>query len=82
MAVILLSSVLALMYFVNVIRVIYFPDTDRSDSTVPLETQQEAPPSMLVPILTLAVGVLLLGVFNGHIVAHFINTAMPEGFIR
>ncbi len=81
-AVILLSSVLALMYFVNVIRFIYFPDTDGSDSTVPLETQQEAPPSMLVPILTLAVGVLLLGVFNGHIVAHFINTAMPAGFIR
>lgn len=82
-AVILLSSVLALMYFVNVIRFMYFPDTDGSDRTVALKTQQqEAPLTMLVPILTLAVGVLLLGLFNGDIVAHFIDAAMPAGFIR
>ncbi len=79
--VILLSSVLALVYFANVIRHLYFPppdDVDAEPAAAPVAEptampRGDPPLSMLAPMLTLAVGIVLLGVFNGEIVSRFIE---------
>ena len=86
-AVILLSSVLALGYFVNVIRYMYFPKEraheTRGEVPVPEEpTRNEAPLTMLVPMLVLAAGTVLLGLFNGEVVSRFLDPAIPAGFVR
>ena len=76
--VILFSSVLALAYFMNVIRYMYLPKeepTEARDTPV----RNEAPWTMLAPMLTLAAGIVLLGLFNGKIVSHFIEPAVPAG---
>ncbi len=76
--VILFSSVLALAYFMNVIRYMYLPKeepTEARDTPV----RNEAPWTMLAPMLTLAAGIVLLGLFNGEIVSHFIEPAVPAG---
>jgi len=41
--------------------------------------RNEAPWTMLAPMLTLAAGIVLLGLFNGEIVSHFIEPALPAG---
>lgn len=108
-AVILLSSVLALAYFGNVIRYLYFPppdaaggdsagagaasagddpDADADAGAAGAAPQPaaasaggEAPPSMLIPILLLAAGIIALGFFNGTIVSRFIEPALPGAFL-
>ena len=88
--VILLSSVLALAYFGNVIRYLYFPpQADAAASPAGAGTAPpaaapaglEAPPSMLVPILVLAAGIIGLGLFNGTVVSLFIEQALPATFV-
>ena len=90
--VILFSSVLALAYFVNVIRYMYLsPDkaeagtattTGGQPVAIPEPRRDEAPVSMLVPMLILAVGVVLLGLFNGEVVARFLDPVVPASFSR
>ena len=92
--VILFSSVLALAYFGNVIRYLYFPpqQDDGAAATGPdpavaatatpggALAATDAPASMLVPILVLAAGIIALGLFNGAIVSRFIEPALPGAF--
>ena len=91
--VILVSSVLAVAYLINVVRYMYFSPADHD--TQPAEplpdgvarrhsgiSRNEAPLTMLVPMLILASGVILLGLFNGEIVARFIEPAIPPGLTR
>ena len=94
--VILTSSVLALAYLVNVIRYMYFsPDVNETPvlsatpgpvAEAPSHTEHvgtgDAPLTMLVPMLTLAVGVILLGLLNGEIVSRFIEPAIPVRLSR
>ena len=95
-AVILTSSVLALAYLVNVIRYMYLPP-DANETPVlsatpgpvaeaPSHTEHvgtgDAPLTMLVPMLTLAVGVILLGLLNGEVVSRFIEPAIPVRLSR
>ena len=90
--VILLSSILALAYFVNVIRYMYLsPDkaetgtattTGGQPVAIPEPQRDEAPVSMLVPMLILAVSVVLLGLFNGEIVSRFLDPVVPASFSR
>lgn len=79
--IILLSSVLALVYFVNVIRYMYFPAeegvTPRLD-----RVREEAPLTMVVPTAILAVAVILLGIYNGEVVSRFIDPVIPTSFAR
>ena len=85
LGIILFSSVLALVYFVNVIRYMYFPSpaADADTAPPPLDpTRDEAPLTMLVPTTILAAAVVLLGVFNGEIVSRFIDTVIPASFAR
>ena len=86
-AVILVSSVLALMYFVNVVRYIYFPAEDAAAGVANGEgferpTQDEAPLTMLVPMVILAVATVLLGLFNGEVVSRFLDPAVAASIGR
>ena len=82
--VILFSSVLALAYFGNVIRYMYFPSEVAVGESGPEEepTRDEAPLTMLIPMICLAVLIVLLGFFNGDVVSHFLVPALPESFTR
>ena len=95
LALILLSSVLALGYFANVLRYLYIPSdapaatpaptgAGAADQAPPPRTDVlgEAPPSMLAPMLALAAAILLLGLLNGPIVSQFLEPALPEGLPR
>jgi multicomponent Na+:H+ antiporter subunit D len=81
-AVILISSILALMYFMNVIRYMYLPEekVTTEGSTQKLTSSQpifdEAPLTMLIPMGILAVLIIVLGLFNGEIVSSFIDPAI------
>ena len=85
-AVILVSSVLGLTYLVNVIRYMYFPPA--AGEAVPAGVtpgaivRDEAPSMMLAPMLILAVGIILLGLFNGEIVSRFIDPSIPARLAR
>ncbi len=87
-AAILFSSVLALAYLGNVIRYMYFPEEEAAagaggETRVAEEPRrEEAPLTMLVPMLVLAAGIVLLGLFNGEVVSRFIDHAIPVSFIR
>ena len=85
-ALILLSSVLALAYFANVIRYLYVPGdapaADNESGPTPPTGNGEAPLSMLGPMLALAAAILLLGLFNGALVSGFLEPAIPEGLPR
>lgn len=89
-AVILFSTALALVYFANVIRYMYFPreehqpESDNFGGISDLSglTRHEAPLTMLVPTVLLAVGVILLGFFNGEVVSQFLVPIIPESFLR
>ena len=83
--IILFSSVLALIYFVNVVRYMYFPpEEDGAGEPRPTldRVREEAPLTMLVPTTILAVVVVLLGLFNGEVVSRFITTIIPASFAR
>jgi multicomponent Na+:H+ antiporter subunit D len=84
---ILASSILNLIYFVNVIRHAFFPPRIKSDDRDPPPpvaevAKHEAPASMLVPIVVMAVALVALGIFNGEIIDGLIDAAVPASFGR
>lgn len=79
---ILLSSILNLVYFINVVKHMYFPGDGTSAEAVTDMRRDEVPLSMLIPMATLALAIILIGVFNGVIVDTFIQHAIPAGFGR
>jgi formate hydrogenlyase subunit 3/multisubunit Na+/H+ antiporter MnhD subunit len=84
---ILASSILNLIYFINVIRHAFFPPDIRADDRNPAPpteelAKNEAPLSMLVPTVAMAIAIILLGIFNGDIVQHLIDAAVPASFGR
>lgn len=78
----LLSSLLVAVAFFKVIENIYFtPSGNARDGGKRVEIiRDEAPMSMLVPILTMAAGILILGFFSGKIVSAVIQFTVPGGF--
>ena len=81
-AVILVSSLLAVAYFGNAIRALYFAAADEAGSTDGPRAASDPPASMLIPMLVLAAGILLLGLFNGTLVSLFVEPAIPAAFGR
>lgn len=81
---ILLSSMLNVVYFINVIRHAYFeppkPDYAHNGGTREGVVMDEVPLSMLIPILVMASGILLLGIFNGKIISTVLQFAIPASF--
>jgi multicomponent Na+:H+ antiporter subunit D len=81
LAVILVSSLLNAVYFFRIIEKVYMksPAKDKSDeSSLENIKKDEVVPSMLVPTLVLAIGLILLGILNVFIVNQ-IYKMMPEG---
>ena len=87
-AVILISSLLAVAYFGNAIRALYFAGAgDGGDGAAGVAgaaagSASDPPASMLVPMLVLAAGILLLGLFNGAVVSFFVAPAVPAAFVQ
>lgn len=82
-AAILLSSVLALAYFANVVRQMFLPPDDPAGERPATDVRpHDAPLTMLAPTLILAAGTVALGLFNGAIVSHFIDAVLPAGIVR
>ena len=85
-AIILLTSILALMYFVNVLRYMYFfPENDGEGPVTARPRRPEpndVPLPMLLPMGLLAVGSVALGLFNGEIVTRFLDPAVAASIAR
>ena len=93
--VLIMSSLLAVVYFFRVIEWAYFrrahpldsedDPQDNVDGTLaelPTLLRQELPVQMLMPILVLATSVILLGLFNQTIITHVIQYAIPPGGLK
>ncbi|MBU1700225.1 MAG: monovalent cation/H+ antiporter subunit D family protein [Candidatus Eisenbacteria bacterium] len=76
-AVILVSSLLNAVYFFNVLEKIYL--TRKDDGQEDQAGWDEAPVSMLIPTLILAVGILAAGLANAVIVEGILRKALPPG---
>ena len=71
-AVILASSLLTAVYFFRMIERVYAHPSPMSGVAAPTQ-KIESPPRILVPILTLAAGVLILGLINAVVVTHILE---------
>ena len=80
-AVILASSLLNALYFFRVIENVYFEVSQGGLKEEPVgDPVREVPLSMLAPIILLAAGILLLGLYNERIISGILVLALPRGF--
>ena len=80
-AVLMASSLLNAIIFFRVIENAYLVPADSHDGAHPEPAaRDEAPPSMLVPILICAVLIIGLGMYSGEIISGVIQYAIPAGF--
>lgn len=81
-AVILASSLFNALYFFRVIENAYFEASrgHAAGETLGNDTKEEVPLSMLIPILIVAAGIILLGLFNEMIISGILIFALPSGF--
>ena len=81
--VLLLSTILNVIYFFRVIKVASFeePEADYSRK-IPYDQvkMQEVPLSMRIPIILMAAGILLAGIFSGTITNTILIHIIPAGF--
>ena len=79
--IILASSLMSAIYFFRVIEHAYYKKAQNPDGTdVEAPPRQELPASMLVPIATLGLGVLFLGLFSESIISNVLVHALPGGY--
>ncbi len=81
LAVILISSLLNAVYFFRILEKVYIksPVKDKADESSSENIKKdEVVPSMLVPTIVLAVGLIILGILN-VIIVNQIYKMMPEG---
>ena len=80
-AILLISSLLNAIYFFRVIENIYLePPINGEEEKAGDIAVDEAPLSMLIPILIMAGGIIFLGIFSGKIISTVIQYAVPGGF--
>jgi multicomponent Na+:H+ antiporter subunit D len=81
--VLLLSSILNGVYFFRIIQIASFetplPDYSR-DKPYEAVTMDEAPLSMIIPMLIMAAGIVVAGILSADIVSTVIRYIIPEGF--
>ncbi|MCH2451120.1 MAG: NADH/ubiquinone/plastoquinone (complex I) [Gracilimonas sp.] len=80
LAVILISSLLNAVYFFRILEKIYLnnPDTESTEETEVVE-RDEVGFTMMFPMAVMAIGLLLVGIFNAYIVNVIFNM-FPAGF--
>jgi multicomponent Na+:H+ antiporter subunit D len=80
MAALLISSLVNAILFFRIIEIAYFePMAEHHGNHGPAVTVSEAPFSMLLPLLVVALGLILIGVYSGAIVTNIISFALPPG---
>ena len=72
-AVILASSLLGAVYFFRVLDKVYTAPPENNGIVV---AAKDPPPGMLLPMVTLAIGTILLGLINVLIVTNILNPAV------
>ena len=76
----LFNSLVNVVLFFRIIEIGYFEPF--ADHHVKDDTQiKEAPLSMLVPLMVVAVGLIVLGIYTGDIVTHIIQFAIPAQIV-
>ena len=82
-AALLVSAVLNIVYFFNVIKHAFFEPAESAhahDGGVRKATAiDEAPLSMLIPIWIMAIAIVVLGIFSGKIISTILVHAIPMG---
>jgi multicomponent Na+:H+ antiporter subunit D len=79
-AALLFSSLVNVILFFRVFEISYYePFSDHHGHGHHAEPMAEAPLTMLVPLLIVAVGLVLVGLYTGDIVNQIIRFAIPEG---
>lgn len=81
LAVILISSLLNAVYFFRILEKVYLrsPDTEQPAETAVSDQKNEVGFNMMMPMGVMALGLLVVGIFNVYIV-EFIMTMFPAGF--
>jgi len=78
LGVLLLSSLLNAVYFFRVLEKMYLRPRGKKPGSRDIQSR-EAPASMLVPTLVLALGILMIGILNFFIVNRLLGLIRPEG---
>ncbi len=81
LAVILISSLLNAVYFFRIIEKVYLKSNtdEKKEENKIIFGSGEPVPSMLIPVMIFAIGLILLGLFNALIVNEVINLMIPNG---
>jgi multicomponent Na+:H+ antiporter subunit D len=79
LAVILISSLLNAVYFFRILEKVYLNDPDSESSEETVIERDEVGFSMMFPMAVMAIGLLVVGIFNVYIV-NVIFTMFPAGF--
>lgn len=74
--IILVSSLLSAAYFFRILERVYFAPLRLENNS----RERELPFQMFLPILILASGIILLGIFNAPIVSHLLKPAVNSVF--
>jgi multicomponent Na+:H+ antiporter subunit D len=76
----LFSSLINVILFFRVIEIAYYePMHPHHDTPAKRIAMEEAPLSMLIPLLVVAVSLLVVGMYSGTIVHHMILPVLPKG---
>lgn len=80
MAALLVSSLVNVILFFRIIEIAYFePMTDHHGGESHAVAISEAPLPMLLPLLAVAAGLIVIGLYSGSIVTGIIYPALPPG---
>jgi len=82
MAALIFSSLVSVVLFFRIFEICYYePFSDHHGHDHPPEPMDEAPLTMVVPLLIVAVILILVGLYTVDIVNHIIKFAIPEGLV-
>jgi multicomponent Na+:H+ antiporter subunit D len=82
MVALLFSSLVNVILFFRVIEICYYePFKEHDEPDHHPEPMDEAPISMLVPLLIVTAGLVIVGLYTGDIVDHIIQFAIPKAIV-
>jgi len=82
MAALLVSSLVNAILFFRIIEIAYFePKVDHHAGHTEKMTIDEAPLSMLVPLIIVALSLIVIGLYSGDIVTNIIQHSVPPGLL-